>query len=263
MIKVHPVNGGHSIKEAVISTFLSAPIIKPERFQELINTSFKDVFHQFETINQVQFQIKNEKGLIQNTGTNLISNRGFKFSAFKNGKLQKVLQAVNEETRSYISYHSLDYNRWKDFFEDYLEYIKAILGFHPNIFIDGISLHYIDEFHWENPQLEDLDEIFDRECSFLSKEFFKSLKTTYIIAMEQIKDDAKYLDRLEIKADPTINPLISISHNVTQPFNEPIDLLEFIKSEQFGETLMAAHLHNKKILKCLLKQKIKDLINLQ
>ena len=61
MIKVRPVREKHSIKEAVITTFLAAPIIKPERFQELISDKFKDVFHQFETLNQVQFQLKQEK----------------------------------------------------------------------------------------------------------------------------------------------------------------------------------------------------------
>lgn len=266
MINVRPVNEGHSIKEAVISTFLAAPIIKPERFHELINNQFRDTFHQFETINQFQFQIRNQNGLIENSGTQVLNNRGFKFSAFNNGKLQKVLQAVNEETRSHISYHSLDYKRWNGFFNDYVNYIKTILNFHPNIFINAISLHYIDEFDWIDPKLSDLEDMFDRGCSYISPQFFNSLRTTNILTMERTKQNdpkGKYLDRIEIKVEPNIRPSILISHNVTEPLPEPIELSSFIDTEQFNETMMAAHLHNKNILNCLLKKNIKDLINLQ
>lgn len=264
MIKVRPVQSGHSIKEAVISTFLAVPIIKPERFQELITDKFTDVFHQFEIVNQFQFQVNNKGGAVQHAGSQVLTNRGFRFSAFKNGKLQKVLQGVNEEGRSYISFHSLDYQRWASFFSDYKNYINIILEFHPNLFINGISLHYIDEFDWDNPELNDLTNIFDKNCSYLSKQFFNSFRTTYITTMEQTKEEnTKYLDRIEIKVEPNdIRSFISISHNVTIPFDEPIELLNFTQTQQFTDTMMAAHLHNKSILKCLLKEEIKNLINL-
>jgi hypothetical protein len=41
---ISPINKDHSIKEAVISLFLANPIIKPERFQKIIENEFKDKF---------------------------------------------------------------------------------------------------------------------------------------------------------------------------------------------------------------------------
>lgn len=55
---IRPVSGNHSIKEVVITLFLSNPIMKPERYESLIKNEFRDKFHKFEKVNQVQFQFK-------------------------------------------------------------------------------------------------------------------------------------------------------------------------------------------------------------
>ena len=60
--KIQPIKKSHSIREAVISVFLQNPIIKPERFQSLIDGEFKDIFQQFDPLSQVKVQIKSEKG---------------------------------------------------------------------------------------------------------------------------------------------------------------------------------------------------------
>jgi len=51
---ISPISNEHFIKEVVISLFLANPIIKPERFQQLIETDFKDKFQKFEPLSQVE-----------------------------------------------------------------------------------------------------------------------------------------------------------------------------------------------------------------
>jgi hypothetical protein len=111
--KLKPINKEHSIKEAVIGLFLATPIVKPSRFQELIEKEFSSIFQQFEPLAQFQFQVKPQPGNL-NIQPGPQNDVGFKFTSFKKGTPEKILQGFNDSgnSRNFISYHTLNYTRW-------------------------------------------------------------------------------------------------------------------------------------------------------
>lgn len=260
--QIRTANNNHSIKEAVIAVFLVNPIIKPERFQKLIEGDFANEFHQFETLNQVNVQFKNEIGKQPDFIKELRTNVGFKFSKFNKGKNEKVLQGLNEINRTFISYHSLDYTRWVNFLNEFIHIVKTISNYHRELFVSALSIHYIDEFEWIGKDELDLRTIFNGDGEYLPNEFFNSKVSNYSLVTEKISDGRKYLDRLEIVVESQITHTIRVSHNVTLPLEDVIDLANLINEDFFLDILNKGHLHNKEILHDILRPAIKELINL-
>jgi uncharacterized protein (TIGR04255 family) len=257
-----PCNKDHSIKEAVITLFLANPIIKPERFKKLIENEFKDKFQQFQTVSNIEIQFQNKPDSIGNLAQQVLSDIGFKFLGFANGGPSKVLQAINEKQRNFISFHYLQYSRWANFYDDFIETIKIISNQHPDLFVTAVSLHYLDEFFWRGPLPIDLKQVFNEAGDYLPKEFFKSQISNYTIVTNKEIDDVKYFNRLEININDSIRPGISISHNISQTYNDVVDLGELLKKPEFGSTLEKEHIHNKTILKDILQPLIVQAINL-
>lgn len=258
--KLKPISKIHSIKEAVITLFLTNPIIKPERFEELINTEFNQQFQKFEKIDRVQMQFSTGR-------TESFSNQkpqsetiGFRFIQFQNGKTSTVLQNINEEERNIISYHTLNYKNWSTFFSSFLNTMSIINQFHTNLFITSYSLHYIDEFIWDG-DARDANIIFNPDSSLLPKEFFNSVIQHYLFTSLKF-DQANCFDRFEIKVTPKQKNYINISHHIIQRINDEKQLDELISSKHMEEILTFAHDHNKNFLKSILKKEVCKLINL-
>lgn len=147
--KVYPVRGKHSIKEVVISLFLAEPIREPDRFEDLINTAYKDLFQKFEPVSQLQVQFqKGGKG--HETRFSHNDNAGFKFISGQEGTTERMLQGINEPKRTFISYHSLNYDRWDSFLNEYKETITVLSQVYPDLPITAFSFHYIDELIWKD-----------------------------------------------------------------------------------------------------------------
>ncbi len=258
-----PVSGKHSIKEAVITLFLATPIIKPERFEVLIKEQFKETFQKFESFGQVQIQFKGkEGGKVETTAPVTQENVGFKFQRFEDGKTVVALQGINDLLRNFISYHSLNYSKWTSFRTDFKTVIGIISNFHPNLFVNAFSLHYIDEFIWDSKTEIETVKIFNEESTLLPKEFFGCRLNNY--QFTTIKNNKfEYFDRLEIKVEETAKKIITISHNVIQNLNDNFALDELIKNADFEEMLDIAHTHNKKTLVNILTKEVCDLIDIQ
>lgn len=259
---ISPINKDHSIKEAVISLFLANPIIKPERFQKLIENELKDKFQKFETVNQFQFELQNTVGRTPTLNQQFLQNVGFKFLAFDRGENVRVLQGINEKGRNFISFHELDYKRWRSYYDEYINVLKIISKFHPEFFVTAVSLHYIDQFLWNSVEKIDLNLLFDESASYIPKGFFDSTLNNYSIVFEKKIDDNIFIDRLEIKVDHQIRPMITISHNVTQPLSDITSLSELLESVMFSKVLNSCHSHNKEILADILTKEVKSKINL-
>lgn len=259
---VKPINENHSIKEAVITLFLSTSIVKPQRFESLIANELKSEFQKFENVNQVQFRIQgNDGGTMENSGPEIFENMGFRFQKFEEGKIVRALQGINESLRSFISYHNLDYSRWNMFYEEFKKYMNVIHVFHPNLFISAISLHYIDEFIWESKDPIVNSEIFNSQSSILPKDFFVTqLKNFQFVTVQ--KEDFNHFDRLEIRVDEGPKPHIVISHNVAFELSEPNELGSLFVGDDFENKMKKAHSVNKKVLKNILNSNTCELINL-
>ena len=63
--------------------------------------------------------------------------------------------------------------------------------------------------------------------------------------------------------DHDIKPMITISHNVTQPLMDIIALNELLESDLFPEILNKCHLHNKELLNDILTEEVVNLIKLK
>jgi uncharacterized protein (TIGR04255 family) len=267
--KVKPVNSNHSIKEAVIGLFLANPIVKPERFKELIENEFKDIFQQFEPIIQLQFELKAQNRTMSRLNIErkeMMDNVGFKFTSFEKGAQTKILQGQNDNAnqRTFISYHTLNYTRWEIFFNDFLKIITSISNFSNDIFLTAFSLHYVDEFLWLDNNSIDLNLVFNKEANSIPRDFFNASVKNYSIVTEREKgENKKYIDRLEIIVNNLIKPSITISNNITQTFTEVVSLKELLPTSEFKNTLDEAHQHNKDFLKNLLTEEVQDMIHIK
>ena len=264
-IFLRPFSQNHSIREAVISIFLVNPIIKPERFEQLISNGFNDDFHLYEATNAVQIQFKqNANGFSPQPEQQ--PNIGFRFLGFANGKIGRMLQGTNDLNRTFISYHSFAYTRWNQFLDDYLKYLKIITNFQSDIFVRAVSVHYIDELNWISNSAMDLTKVFNDEAKYMSKAFLESSNTSNFMYSTEKTDSSNCLtmDRLEIKVDNKNNKNIIISHNITKQFNDFENLSTLIDSDQsfFKSSLQDLHNYNKKILSDILNENVKTLINL-
>lgn len=257
-----PVSEKHSVKEAVITLFLANPIIKPERFEALIKDKFKDKFQKFEKLNQVQFQFKgNDGGSVESTAPSILENVGFKFQRFEEGKTVTALQGVNELLRNFISYHSLDYSDWDLFLPDFKSVMIEVANFHPELFVNAFSLHYIDEFLWDSEEEILPNHIFNENSILLPKEFFSCRLNNYQLTTFK-NDKFEYFDRLEIQVDEGPKKFITISHNVIHSLNENIALNKLVESAELKDMLDHAHLLNKKTLVSILSKEVCDLIKI-
>lgn len=258
---IKPISDNHSIKEAVISLFLANPIIKPERFEDLIKNDFKEKFQKFEKASQIQFQFKGNHSTIDNFQHQVSENIGFKFQKFEEGKIVRALQGMNEHSRNYISYHSFNYLTWDKFFYDFKEVITILSNFHGELYVNAFSLHYIDEFEWTGESDIDVKKIFNENSTLLPNEFFICRLNNYQFTTIK-KNEVEYFDRLEIKVDERPKKFITISHNVVLNYNETMGLNDLINSSNLKEMLDHAHLLNKNTLTNILTKEVCDLIKL-
>lgn len=259
-----PFSQKHSIREAVISIFLANPIIKPERFEDLIAGELGTYFHLFENVNGLQIQIKPvANGFSPQSRTQ--SNTGFKFLGFTKGKIGTVLQGINEMDRTFISYHNLVYTRWAEFLENYMKVLNILSKNQEDLFIKGISVHYIDEFTWVSGDDLDLNKIFNDSAKYMSKAFLDSSNTSNFIYTTEKKDgDCLLFDRLDIKVDNKITKNIAISHSILKQFDDfkSLSSLLYVDNEFFLNSLQSLHNYNKEILNDILNENVKTLINL-
>lgn len=262
--KIRPINGNHSIREAVISVFLANPIIKPSRFRELIEADLSGEFQHFENVGNLQLHVKQKDGIIESSVSEIEKDGGFRFSAFNKGKISKVLQSNNDSKRNFISYHRLDYVDWPEFYANYIKCISAVSNFQKDLFVTAFSLHYIDDFLWVDKESRiDLSLIINKTSQAIPQNFYTSLSTNYILTTEvSAETGGTIFDRLELNVDSKIKPSITISHNITRPLQDVISLAELRQSDEFRTELYSAHDRNKGLLKDILTQDVTKLIKL-
>ncbi|TXH31503.1 MAG: TIGR04255 family protein, partial [Cyclobacteriaceae bacterium] len=163
----------------------------------------------------------------------------------------------------FISYHDLNYNRWSDFFSSFIQLMKVFQQYDNSIFINAFSLHYVDEFLWTdegNPI--DSSVIFARNSKYLPSEFFKPGKTNFSFITERhLESGSKVFDRIEVKVEPTIVPVVNISHSVTYPLTDFYHLNSVVDNS-FSPFFESVHAKNKALLRDLLNPEVCKLIGI-
>ena len=258
--KLKPARQNHSIKEASISVFLQNPIVNPKDFGTLIETDFKGKFQRFEVQDHVSVSLNVGSGRNIATQTEIEEDKGFQFTSFDaKGRTEKIIRGCNELDRTYVSYHSLNYERWLPFMDSYKENM-SVISRQQDLFTIAFGLHYLDEFYWteKNTDIEPRM-IFNNTNDYLPAHFFNSSNTIFVMVTEN--EDC--IDRLEIKITSKLSiPIVSISHNVIASQDQAKKLNELIDSSDFSEALNLAHERNKNLLKQILQPSISELIKL-
>ncbi|MFN8117435.1 MAG: TIGR04255 family protein [Bacteroidia bacterium] len=256
------IKKGNSIKEAAITLFLSNPIIKPERFKELVNIpELGGFFQQHQAIGAFTLKLGNIPK-DQKSETNFKNDTGFKLLKFENGAPTFVVQGINELDRTFFSFHDLNYSRWinlKNNFDNILKNIKTIQS---DIFVNGLSVHYIDEFLWDSSQEFDLSRIMKAE-DYLPNNFIK-IKGGHLSNTRECetKDGQKLFDRLEVLVNSSIEKVITISHNQTVLTSNLFEYGSVEFDKNIGALLEELHENNKELLRNVLLKEVNELIKL-
>ena len=252
----------NAIKEAAITLFLSSPINKPDRFKEIIkDPDLNSFFHSYENIGEVTFNFAHVKGNISNKG-HVYNDAGFKLLRFVEGKPEFVLQGINDKKRNYFSFHELNYVRWADFLDSYKKILKTIEKIHTEIFLTGLSLHYIDEFIWCEETPIDLTRIIEAK-DYFPQNFMKS-KSGYLVNTREIENAGvnKIFDRIELLLTSDISKNIVISHNQNVLFDNLVELKKAEAKEDIIQNFNLLHKNNKNFLGSILLPEVKKLIGL-
>ena len=264
MASIHsltPISEAHSIKEAVITFFLASKLFKPERYNSLLNSDFKDDFRQFEIVKRLQIKMQPGSSEIRE-----VEDAGFKFVGFDtSGRKSKVIQGINEDNRSFFSFHSLQYSDWKDFSSSVKNHASSLTNIQKGLYVMAYSLHYIDEFNWSDKNDFDAGLIF-KDSEYIPKDIRNASILDYNMNLDKKDNGKNYFDRLGIKfQDQMTQKLITISHNITFiTEQDPILLEDAVKDNNMViSNLEYAHDKNKNLLRDILKDEVLVMIKLQ
>jgi len=209
-------------------------------------------------------QLQNREGA-SSVSANTIKNSGFRFTDYNTlGRPNRVFQGQNDDARTVISFHSLEYIRWNDFYNGFKEIIELFSHEAKEQFVKSFSLQYIDIFNWEGDVLDFNTELFfNTNSNVLPQKFFhSSFNRTFLLTIEQEFENIIFFDRIELKTEKKMVPEITIRHNVAHQLQTEMDLETLISDEFFSKMLNVAHRRNKDILGDILSNDIKQLINL-
>lgn len=260
--KVKLVSSDHSIKEANISIFLANRLPDPSSFRNLFDKEFRDFFNDFKLINASTITV--DEGIPNLESIQKDTNSGFRFIKADGDKVLRVLQGRNERNRAFLSFHTLDYTRWKPFIEEFFSLFSLIAKFKVDIAAKAYSLHYVDQLFWIDKE-EPIDSslIFNSKSKMLPDGFFDSENIVYSWVKRRNANEFTYIDQLGLEFDYFLEaPLITIRHSASRELKNITEISSLIDGEEFRFLLDHAHRHNKQTLKELLTPELQDLIKL-
>ncbi|MGV6862600.1 MAG: TIGR04255 family protein [Putridiphycobacter sp.] len=261
---LEPCRKGHAVKEASLTVFLNSPLKNFKSFESLLDEDLRDLFQRFDVVSSqsVRVNFTRQKSITENL--DVIEN-GFKFTHYENGKAVRVFQGINEENRTYITFQELNYIRWNDFNLLFQKCFSS-LSKKGGIIAKAFSLHYIDEFHWNNENDIPYRKIFNKENEVIPEYFLEAKSIDYLLSrnIEDKKNKVELVERLQINGVNTRKSRgsrLMLSHNLSEILNIESEITQFIDSEGFCEKIDYVHKLNKKLLKKLFVQEILDKIN--
>lgn len=247
---VKPISGNHSISRVQATVFIPQIFLKPD-----------DVFEKLKKIdgfNNYQRKTITKSTTInfdQGKGTLGIQNndkRGFVFEEFVDGRLKNSIRFDNvSDKQSIIQFESRIYDGWVSFRDRFLKDLKLVLEV-SDYYLEAISINYIDEFLWENPDHEiDVECIFNKNSELLNKKFLSSKNGTLVLISQDEKKGKKSEERTEITFNNVIKRII-INHHYAIRFNEYNTLSSLMKNNNLSGKFDVAHVGNKNMLKTIL-----------
>ncbi|AQG81231.1 TIGR04255 family protein [Spirosoma montaniterrae] len=186
---LRPVGKNHSIKEVVLTLFVQQSLQELDKFNNLCDSELG--FHEYEWL--VKKIVEFREPDIDSTDVTVKTEQpGRRVIRYQKGIPAEIIQAVNEDDRYFISYHSLAYSRWKPFKERFFEVMRYVTQIEPKADVVALSLHYVDEFEWRSDLPVPLEAVFLTN-GLLNNDFFKSQNSDFSLALEKKIDELSFL----------------------------------------------------------------------
>ena len=210
---LHTIKEGHSVKEAVLSFIVTPQIQDPLSYKQLIETgNLAESYHKFEPVKTVEVRMDINP---INTQYKTITDSGFKFIGFKNGKATNIIQGLNQPNSGVFTFNTLNYTRWSDFVTFALNSAGIIASFNSNYKVLSFGLLFIDEFYFEDVKNYIPNELFNDKSRNLPQGIFDSVIMDYNLVMRRNKGEKIYQENLSIKIfDEGIKKTIRILDNI-------------------------------------------------
>lgn len=255
-----PISEKHSIGRVIATFYLAQEILKLESFFNELkeDESFKAY--------QRKSLLKTKKIFIDRSNINMASSEqdeviGFTFEKFNDdGRLKDILIIQNEpeHNRALLSFETRLYTRWINFFENLRIDLQVI--FKKNyLFVKAVKLNYIDEFIWIRQDKIPVHSIFNAQSELINKKFLSSENGT-ILMLSQNKE-LNIEERTEISFNNRLKR-ITINHTYISAFHQIYSSKEVLAEDLLYQDFMQAHESNKDMLKDLLLEDVKKVINL-
>lgn len=254
-----PASGEHSITRVIATIFIPQSFLKPE-----------DIFDKVKDLEG--FSIYQKKTIIKETTINITNNSsrvtsneilGFLLEEYDtNGKLKNILKIENRKgNKSVITLENRVYSNWIEFKARFIKDVK-ILSEKINIYVDAVSLTYVNEFKWRELSNIDVKSFFNSSSELLNKKFIQSTNATLTLISQDLKDKYSFEEKTEISFNNDVKR-IAMSHQYAIKLNK-IELFKTIdNSNDFCSFYDKAHTANKEMLFDVLSEKSQKMINLK
>lgn len=255
---LRPVTESHSINRVIASFIIPRNIIKPDLLFEKAKKS--DGFNKYQ-----------KKGLSKSKTINVDFDNlnvlheeinGFLFEMFNDsGNTSNVFRVENITNKAQIVFENRDYVSWEQFQQALYQDLESLTKVFE-LFVEAITLTYIDEFFWDSIERIQIDQIFDTDSELLNKQFVDSFNGTLMLVSQT--DKQVDVDFDEEKTEVSFNnhfKRIVINHTFATKFS---DVKSYEHDQNFIKSgFTKAHQANKTLLKRILNKEVQDLIKLK
>lgn len=277
--KLIPASEKHSIIKTTFTVFFSNIITHPEEFKDLYQEKYKEKFQEFKTLVSQEATAKLDIDGIKIVEKGKFEYLGFLMKSFKDGKQDIVVRSARQvlknkkEKSDFLVFECYNYDRWNNFRDLVISYLKDISEFRPGLIAEAFNLSYLDKFDWPLETFPDVKEIFN-DCELIPLHFFQNkYPVSYELSFESDEyfenyskdEEIDFGDRLKLSIKKNLNQeyffSILLKHEVIFRFEKLDNLEKILIKENFINSLNKAHNHNKILLKKLLKEKVLEIIN--
>jgi uncharacterized protein (TIGR04255 family) len=258
---LRPVAKNHSIGKVVANFYLPQSIISLEDMLAILRDN-NDLDYQKKTLIKskvLSFRVGANNSVNPDDQSDKVT--GILFEQYgANGLVENILKIENDDrqNKAILSFECRKYTRWNNFFEHFSKDFATIVNVFP-LYIEAISLTYIDEFVWNFAGNIPVDQIFNVESDLVNKKFLNSANGTILILSQNAASNEE--ERTEIKFSNRVKR-ITIQHQFAVAFDKLYSPTNIQEKNGKIEEFDRAHESNKSMLKDLLTDEVKSLIKL-
>ncbi len=266
-----PFKKEHSISEAVFSFFLPNKILDPHRFETLLKPGepFAELFQSFKVLEGFQIGMNLQPQNVGEVKTDFkkTGDDGFQFESYREGALDWLVRyGPNQRGPVALSFHSLNYPGWQDFYDKVFKFISGIVQIDNSIYAQAYSLNYIDQFDWIGDSFPPNEQIFNSNSKYIPQLIFEIDKEWNYSTTNIRKVGAQNItENINIGVEFVVNNKYNlyIIHHVASMFEEIKNLREMCEGrEDLKKSANSMHDLNKIFLKDLLTTEVLTKINI-